>query len=147
MKQSIFLLTFLLTGSVIFAQAPTVPVVSKIKFNATEHDFGNQVQGKPVTYEFEFSNTGTEPVVLENVKASCGCTTPTWTKEPVMPGKKGTIKAQYNMAREGSFRKSITVTTKDGENIVLYISGNAIAQKQGVDDAEGNMLGGKADDH
>ena len=49
------------------------------------------------------------------------------------------------MAREGAFRKSITVTTKDGENITLYISGNAVAQKQGVDDAEQNMLGGKAE--
>ena len=57
-----------------------------------------------------------------------------------MPGKKGTIKAQYNMAREGAFRKSITVKTKDGENIVLFISGNAVAQKQGVDDAEDSIL-------
>jgi hypothetical protein len=115
---------------------------SKLKFETTEHDFGSQPQGKPVTYEFGFTNTGSEPVVLENVKASCGCTTPTWTKEPVMPGKKGSVKAQYNMAREGSFRKSITVTTKDGENITLYISGNAVAQEQGVDKAGGNMLGG-----
>jgi hypothetical protein len=145
MKYFIFLFSFIITGSFVKAQNATAPVVSKVKFNSTEHDFGSQAQGKPVTYEFEFTNTGSEPVVLENVKASCGCTTPTWTKEPVMPGKKGTIKAQYNMAREGSFRKSITVTTKDGENITLYISGNAIAQKQGVDDAEGNMLGGKGE--
>lgn len=115
---------------------------SKVKFTTLEHDFGNQPQGKPVTYEFEFTNIGTEPVILENVKASCGCTTPTWTKEPIMPGKKGSVKAQYNMARDGSFRKSITVTTKDGENITLFISGNAIAQKQGVDDAEPSLLNG-----
>ena len=143
MKHLFILLSFILISSITKADPPASP--SKIKFSEKEFDFGTLPQGKPVTHEFEFTNTGTEPVVLENVKASCGCTTPTWTKEPVMPGKKGAIKAQYNMAREGSFRKSITVTTKDGEAVELYISGNAVEQKQGVDNAEGNMLGGKAE--
>lgn len=116
------------------------PAASKIKFNKLEHDFGSLPQGKPVTYEFEFTNTGDQPLILDNVQASCGCTTPTWTKEPVMPGKKGTVKAQYNMAREGAFRKSITVKTKDGETIVLFISGNAVPQKQGVDESEGSII-------
>ncbi|MEZ5055093.1 MAG: DUF1573 domain-containing protein [Chitinophagales bacterium] len=137
--RNLILLTILSFLSISFLHAEPPPS-SKIKFNKLEHDFGNQPQNKPVTYEFEFSNTGTEPIILENVKASCGCTTPTWTKEPVMPGKKGSVKAQYNMAREGAFRKSITVTTKDGENIILYISGNAVPQKQGVDEAEENIL-------
>ena len=140
MKQLIFLITLISFCGFLKADPPAAK--TKINFSKTEHDFGNQPQGKPVTYEFEFTNDGDEPIVLENVKASCGCTTPTWTKEPVMKNKKGVVKAQYNMAREGAFRKSITVTTKDGENITLYISGNAIAQKQGVDDAEGNILGG-----
>jgi hypothetical protein len=143
MKQ-VFILFLLATFGCLPLSAEPPVENNKVKFATTEHDFGNQAQGKPVSYDFEFTNTGNEPVVLENVKASCGCTTPIWTKEPVMPGKKGNIKAQYNMAREGSFRKSITVTTKDGENIILYISGNAILQKQGVDEADGNMLGGKA---
>ncbi|MFN8238038.1 MAG: DUF1573 domain-containing protein [Chitinophagales bacterium] len=140
MKHLLILMSFFLLATITKADPP---VSSKIKFSEKEYDFGTLPQGKPVAHEFEFTNTGTEPVVLENVKASCGCTTPTWTKEPVMPGKKGTIKAQYNMAREGSFRKSITVTTKDGETVELFISGNAVEQKQGVDNAEGNMLGGK----
>lgn len=139
-----FVLAFTLSGSISKANPPET-TATKIKFETLEHNFGNQPQGKPVTYEFTFINKGDEPLVLENVKASCGCTTPTWTKEPVMKEKKGTIKAQYNMAREGVFRKSITVTTKDGETVVLYISGNAVAQKQGVDDADGNMLGGKGE--
>ena len=137
MKHLLILLTFTLFTGILKAND-----VSKIKFDTVEHDFGNQPQGKPVTYEFTFTNKGEEPLVLENVKASCGCTTPTWTKEPVMKDKKGTIKAQYNMAREGAFRKSITVTTKDGETITLYISGNAIEQKQGVDNADSNLLNG-----
>src|SRR4051812_35083968 len=112
MRQLFILLSFILISALSKADPPASEGSSKLKFATTEHDFGNQVQGKPVSFEFEFSNTGGEPVVLENVKASCGCTTPTWTKEPVMPGKKGVVKAQYNMAREGSFRKSVTVTTK-----------------------------------
>jgi hypothetical protein len=145
MRQLFILLTLLVSSNFLFAEPPVGNTSSKIKFAKVEHDFGNQPQGKPVTYEFEFTNEGTEALLLENVKASCGCTTPTWTKEPVMPKKTGSIKAQYNMAREGAFRKSITVTTKDGENITLYISGNAVTQKQGVDDAEQNMLGGKTE--
>ncbi|MEZ5026377.1 MAG: DUF1573 domain-containing protein [Chitinophagales bacterium] len=116
------------------------PTASQLKFNTLEHDFGNKPQNKPVTYEFEFTNVSDEPLILENVKASCGCTTPTWTKEPVMAGKKGNIVVQYNMAREGAFRKSISVDTKNGEHFVLYISGNAVPQKPGVDEAEDNIL-------
>ena len=145
MKHLFILLTLLVSSNFLMAEPPAGNTSSKIKFTKVEHDFGSQPQGKPVTYEFEFTNEGTEALLLENVKASCGCTTPTWTKEPVMPKKTGSIKAQYNMAREGAFRKSITVTTKDGENITLYISGNAVTQKQGVDDAEQNMLGGKTE--
>jgi hypothetical protein len=132
-----------LVFAALFVNAQAATNNSKLKFNTLEHDFGNQPQGKPVTFEFEFINTDTkDAIVLEDVKASCGCTTPTWTKEPVMPGKKGVIKAQYNMARDGAFRKSITVNTKNGETITLYISGNAVAQKQGVDDAEPTILNG-----
>ncbi len=139
MKHLILLCTIIFATT--FANAQTPTNTSKLKFNTLDHDFGNLPQGKPVTFEFEFTNTDSkEPIVLEDVKASCGCTTPTWTKEPVMPGKKGSIKTQYNMARDGAYRKSITVTTKSGETIVLYISGNAIEQKQGVDDAEPTLL-------
>lgn len=138
-----FTMLFFFVFSIGFIQAQNnTPSAQKIKFATTEHDFGNQAQGKPVTYEFEFTNTGKDPLILENVKASCGCTTPTWTKEPVMPGKKGVVSAQYNMAREGNFTKTITVTTKDGETVTLFIKGNAIPMKQGVEESEGTMIGG-----
>ena len=120
-----------------FAQEITPPVTngSKIKFEKTEHDFGKAPQGKPVSYDFKFTNTGTDPLVLTNVKASCGCTTPSWPKEPIAPGSTGAIKTQYNMARAGTYRKSITVTTEGGETVVLYISGEALSTEgtQGVD--------------
>ena len=65
----------------------------KITFNELEHNYGN------------------EPLILTGVRASCGCTTPTWTKEPIMPGKTGTIKVRYNTNNVGSFTKTITVTS------------------------------------
>lgn len=146
MKHIAIILTLVFSiSSVLKAEPPAPKAPTQIHFSTVEHDFGNQPQGKPVTWEFEFTNQGAEPLLLEDVKASCGCTTPIWTKEPVLPQKKGVIKAQYNMAREGTFRKSITVTTKSGETVVLYISGNAIAQEQGVNKAENNMLGGNGE--
>jgi hypothetical protein len=140
MNKIVTLLACLFIGSVAFAQAE-LNLGSKINFSKTEHNFGQQPVGKPVTYEFEFVNTGTKPLVLTEVKASCGCTTPSWTKEPVMPGQKGTIKAQYNMAREGNFRKSVTVKTADGESITLYISGDAIQPVNGVEGAKPSIIG------
>jgi hypothetical protein len=140
MKNSIVLIFALFVVSLVQAQETQTP--PKLKFANTTHDFGSKPQGKPVSTEFEFTNGGTDPLVLETVKASCGCTTPEWTKEPVMPGKKGTIKVQYNMAREGAFNKTITVTTKDAETIILTITGNAIAQKEGVDESTPTLISG-----
>ena len=81
MKHVLILLTlFFSLNAISKAQS----VTNKIQFTKTEHDFGSLPQGKPVTWEFEFTNLGKEPLVLENVSASCGCTTPSWTKEPLM---------------------------------------------------------------
>lgn len=95
-----------------------------IKFKKEKHDFGKIAQGVPANYTFEFTNTGKSPVVISNVQASCGCTTPDWTREPVMPGKTGKVTASYNAAAMGAFNKTITVVN-NGEvgNIVLSIQG------------------------
>ncbi len=82
----------------------------KIKFAELSHDFGNIKEGTQATYEFKFTNTGTAPLVLENVQASCGCTTPEWSKEPIAPGKSGKVIATFNSSgRPGTFTKTITV--------------------------------------
>ncbi|MFN8281891.1 MAG: DUF1573 domain-containing protein [Chitinophagales bacterium] len=143
MKYLTFILSFFALSVIAKAGEPTKQ--NAIKFATTEHDFGNLPQGKPVSFDFEFENTGQAPIELENVQASCGCTTPIWTKEPILFGKKGVIKAQYNMAREGLFDKTITVTAKSGEQVILHIKGNAIAQKQGAEDADATMIGGKTE--
>jgi hypothetical protein len=85
----------------------------KATFVTEMHDFGtiNESDGLAV-FVFEFTNTGTDPLVLKNVQASCGCTTPDWPKSPILPGKKGDIKVTYNPAgRPGAFEKNITVTS------------------------------------
>ncbi|MCB0514484.1 MAG: DUF1573 domain-containing protein [Chitinophagales bacterium] len=81
-------------------------------FNEETWDFGNLPEGDPYTHEFVFSNIGNEPLVISNVKASCGCTTPDWPKEPILPGEGSTIKVTYNTkGRPGNFTKAITITS------------------------------------
>ena len=103
----------------------TTPVVvtETIKFPETTHDFGKIPQGKPVTYMFTFENTGKDSLKLDNVQASCGCTTPEWNKTAVAPGTKSTIKVGYNAAAEGPFEKTITVYYNGGQTKVLVIKG------------------------
>jgi hypothetical protein len=83
------------------------------------------VEGALAEHEFVFKNMGSAPIVITNVRASCGCTTPQWTKEPIPPGQTGTIKAVFNSTgRPGAFNKSITVTSNATESVkVLKISG------------------------
>ncbi|MDR2854051.1 MAG: DUF1573 domain-containing protein [Prevotellaceae bacterium] len=99
----------------VMAQEPVKQEVSKdapvITFKETIHDFGKVEQGKPVTVEFEFTNTGNTPLVVSNAKPSCGCTVSNWTKTPVEPGKTGTVTATYNAANAGSFTKTVTVSS------------------------------------
>lgn len=82
-----------------------------IQFNSKIHDFGTikEVDGA-VAYDFEFVNQGNAPIIIKNVESSCGCTSPEWTKQPVLPGKKGFVKATFNPKdRPGYFDKTITV--------------------------------------
>jgi hypothetical protein len=102
-----------------------------IKFKAEKHDFGKIIEGTQASYSFEFTNTGKTPVVISNVQPSCGCTTPEWTREPIMPGKTGKVTASYNSAgRPGNFNKTITVVN-NGEvsQIILTILGSVVPKK------------------
>lgn len=110
------------------AQAPAAAPASSLKpenmyFAVSVHDFGTIPEGPAAEHEFEFTNTGKEPIVISNVSASCGCTTPSYSKEPVLPGKKGKIKASYNTnGRVAPFTKSITINSNAGTK-VLTIKG------------------------
>jgi hypothetical protein len=98
----------------------------QLVFREEIHDFGVVDENKgPVTHEFKFTNNSNRPVNILKVQASCGCTTPGWTREPVPPGGAGFVQASYNpKGRPGFFNKSLTVTTDLEPNpIILYIKG------------------------
>jgi len=96
-------------------------------------DFGNVKEADgPVSHVFKLKNTGEAPLVITSANASCGCTTPEWTKEPIAPGKSGEIKVTYNVVgRPGQFTKTINVVSnvKTG-TYVLTIKGNVIPKQQ-----------------
>ena len=95
-----------------------------VQLKETAYDFGKIQQGRPVTHNFELVNTGKEPLMLENVQASCGCTTPEWSKDAIQPGATSTIKVGYNAAAEGQFAKTITITYNDHQFKTLTITGH-----------------------
>lgn len=98
-----------------------------IEFEKTTHDFGKVWSGTQVSYEFVFINKGKVPLILSSVQPSCGCTTPEWPKEPIMPNQKSKIKAMYNSgAYQGPFAKSITVNSNVGTATTLIIKGEVL---------------------
>ncbi|AWM31763.1 DUF1573 domain-containing protein [Hymenobacter nivis] len=103
-----------------------------LTFERDLHDFGAVPEGTQATHAFRFTNTGNQPVVIANVQASCGCTTPDWTKTPVLPGKSGVVRAVYSSAgRPGVFSKTVTVTSNAAEpSHVLTIKGTVLTQAE-----------------
>jgi hypothetical protein len=123
MKKYSLLLVCMVISLVAMAQKPL------IVFEEKSYDFGkvNEEDGK-ITHVFDFVNKGNTPLVINRVQASCGCTTPVWTKEPIEPGKKGTINVTYNTtSRPGTFTKTITVYSNSSEEqVVLTIHGEVV---------------------
>ena len=115
----------LTTAALVFI-VNTLLAQGKLDFEVKDHDFGkiSEADG-PAEFTFDFVNNSETEIRITNVKASCGCTTPGWTKESVPPGGTGFIKAKYNPRnRPGKFRKSLRISTSDpGSNQTLYISG------------------------
>jgi len=101
----VIVLGFAYTAS---AQTDTKP---EFKFNEEKHDFGKIPQGTPVTTVFEFTNIGQDPLILTEVRPTCGCTIADYTKTPVKNGEKGIIKITYNAAVVSAFNKTIVVTS------------------------------------
>ena len=123
MKKLLSLASLLTLAVALWAQSPV------ITFEKSTHDFGqiNEIDGR-VTTVFTFKNQGMVPLVLSEVRASCGCTTPKWTREPVEPGQTGAITVTYNPnGRPGRFNKTITVTSNAEPSVTkLYIKGEVI---------------------
>ena len=116
---------------------------SKIKFDETTHQFGKIKKNDPAEHVFTFTNVSEAPVKLSRVKASCGCTTPSWTREEVKPGEKGEIAVKYNTARVGAFTKTVTVTYDETERpIILYIRGSVEGGETAIENVYVHRQGG-----
>ena len=99
------------------------PKLSVIKWDKEIHDFGDIEKGKPVTYEFSFTNNTKETILITNVRPACGCTAANYTKTPIKPGEKGMVAATFNAANGGVFQKSVTITTtENGAEAVKTLS-------------------------
>ena len=127
MKKIVYLLliVFLAVPSQLIAQNAQ----AIINFEKLIHDYGSFEEEKGLqSYNFAFTNTGTSPLILNNVQASCGCTTPEWTRKPVAPGGKGFVKVSYNPRnRPGSFNKTINVISNaSNPRVVLRVKGDVI---------------------
>jgi hypothetical protein len=125
MKASLlFILVFTIFSDLISAQASQGNVPDSIRFEKTSYNYGTIQQGSSGECEFRFLNKGKNPLVLSNVNASCGCTTPEWPKSPVNPNEYGIIKVKYNTAIIGHFTKTIMVYSNAVNSpVVLQISG------------------------
>lgn len=135
MKKILFtLIAVIATG---FYSTVSAQNVAEIKFDQTTVDLGDFSEENPiVTATYTFTNVGNGPLVIHQAVASCGCTVPEYTKEPVLPGKSGTITVTYNGTGKypGFFKKSITLRTNaKTEMIRLFIEGNMIAKEKKKD--------------
>ncbi len=129
MKKFALLLFIGCIGFTINAQQPTEvkkvdPNAPKFKFETKTVDYGKIVQDEDGLRVLKFTNVGKSPLIISNVKGSCGCTVPSAPKEPIMPGEHGEITVKYDTHRIGQISKSITITSNaDRPTIVIPVRG------------------------
>lgn len=126
-----FTLSILFAAAAIFTGKASAQVDNgaKIEFKKDVHDYGNIKNGANGTYSFEFTNTGNAPLIISNAVGSCGCTIPTWPKEPIAPGAKESIVVKYDTKRAGEINRTVTITSNavNEPSKVLRIKGNVAA--------------------
>lgn len=131
MKNVITILFFGILSVGVFAQDK----VAKIEFKTDTIDYGTIEKGADGLRTFEFTNTGDAPLIISDVKSSCGCTVPKWTKEPIMPGQSGEIQVKYDTNRVNPIRKTVTVISNaTTPTVALKIKGTV------VDSSQNNVL-------
>ncbi|MBP5572571.1 MAG: DUF1573 domain-containing protein [Bacteroidales bacterium] len=131
--KKLVLLIGLLVMVVGMAQAQDAKSVNngpEIEFEKVVHDYGEIPFNGNGECEFRFTNTGNEPLIVQKPKSSCGCTVPSWPKEPILPGESDVIKVTYRTNRVGVINKSVTVTSNAVKNgtVVLRIKGKVLEQ-------------------
>jgi hypothetical protein len=119
-------------SAVFLAGAQTsTPNSDVLQLKELEYDFSQIPQNKPVYHTFVIVNTGKEALKLDNVQASCGCTTPEWSRDPIPAGASANIKVGYNAAAEGPFEKTITITFNGNESKFFKIKGTVWKAPEG----------------
>ena len=131
MKKALFslLMIFVATAGTT-AIAQEVKNGAKLDFEKDVHDYGTVENGGNGTCTFEFTNTGNAPLIISNAKGSCGCTVPSWPKEPIAPGATSKITVKYDTKRPGAINKSVTITSNavNEPTKVIRIKGNVKAK-------------------
>ena len=133
MKKLIYLLGFMLFmfgATKVQAQNQKVQMGPEIEFEKVVHDYGDVPYNGNGECEFRFTNTGTEPLLVQKPKSSCGCTIPSWPNEPILPGESDVIKVTYRTNKPGNINKTVTVTSNAVKNstVVLRIKGRVLDQ-------------------
>lgn len=100
-----------------------------IEFSEPKYDFGTVKEGKIVEHVFTFKNTGKAPVIIAQVAASCGCTTPNYTSDPVLPGKEGEIKVSFNSQGQAGNQQKIVTVSSNAENNVTTVEIKGTVEK------------------
>jgi hypothetical protein len=97
----------------------------KFEFKSETHDFGEVPEGPSAEYDFEFKNTGKQPIIISEAHGSCGCTVPQWPKDPILPGKKAKIHVTYSTSgRPGPINKQVFITSNAQQQpMILHITG------------------------
>ncbi len=136
MKRVLFTMMLALVATVGLNKAVAQEVTNgpKIEFAKEVHDYGNIKNGANGTCTFVFTNNGTEPLIIQSAKGSCGCTVPEWPKEPIAPGAKGEITVKYDTKRTGAINKSVTIISNavNEPTKVLKIKGNVAPPAEGA---------------
>jgi len=131
MKKVVFLIMVLATSLSLTSMKPAASEGTKphIQFENTKHNFGTILQNGNGNWEFKFKNTGKEPLIIQNVRSSCGCTIAQRPSKPILPGESASIKVRYDTRRLGVFHKTITVSSNaDNASVVLEIRGEVKAK-------------------
>lgn len=160
MKNTILMLLAIFC-TISISTAQTVPTTSAIEqkmekikngegpqmeFESMIVDYGVIEQHSEPLRKLKFINKGTEPLVITNARGSCGCTVPTWAKEPIMPGEESEIEIRYATNRLGKFSKKVTITTNEGtEPHVISVTGDVFEKEkeESVPASKGTLGGGK----
>lgn len=117
------------TGSVAVESAEEKVGGGKIAFVENKFDFGTIKEGAVVEHTFKFKNEGTEPVILAQVSTSCGCTTPNYTKEPILPGKEGEVSVSFNSAGHPGVQQKFITITSNAENAIETVELKGTVEK------------------